>query len=594
MNDKLRRWGPTITIVLLAIAVAFTSLGNTYAYDDGFIVATNTRIRSLHQIPHLFSDSYWGADSDAGGYRPLTLAMFAVEWVVGGERPIAFHIANIVLYALLCWGVFALARRCLPIAAAWIAAALFAVHPVHVEAVANIVGQAELIAALACVAGVVLYVRERNTGRMSWRATSGIIACFVIAATAKENGAVFPVLLLAAELTIVVDPRPLAQRFVTARPLVLLLVAVGLLYVLVRTAVLGNLAGMPPHIAYVGLHLTNAHRVLTMIGMAKEWTRLLLWPAHLAAEYSPPMTPFAIEMSSEQLPGLLALVVTLGTLWAAIRRGWHDVAFGVAWTVIAMLPISGFLVATGFILAERTMMLPSVGAMIAVAAIGRRLWAAIPVERRSVSLVRALGAAAIALVLSLGFVRSAGRQMVWRNDATLFPHTVKDAPRSYRAHQIFGAWLFASGYPAEGEQQLWEAIRLYPYDPIPPFLLAEEYRKKGACDRAVPLYKWSLSTTDSAFTSVSWPYAKCLLQLGKLDEAHKQAMAGVERGVLFRQYRIVLHRVDSVRAVVRSGGPVGPMPRAYIVPQTKPAKDTGVVRQPSQNAAVQQAAKREG
>lgn len=578
MNDKLRRWGPSAAIVLLAIAVSLTSLGNTYAYDDGYIVAANERLRSLHNIPALFADSYWGKDSPAGGYRPLTLALFTIQWVVGGARPIAMHIANVLFYAALCWAVFVLARQVLPRVAAWIAAALFAVHPVHVESVANVVGQAEITAALACVGGVLLYLRERNTGRMRWPATLGVLACFVAAVLTKENGAVFPMLLLAAELTIVRDPRPIAQRFVTARPLVLLLILAGLVYVWVRARVLGDLAGMPPHVAYVGLHLTNAHRVLTMIGMAKEWVRLLLWPARLVAEYSPPMIPFALGMSSQQLPGLLALVVTLGTFWISIKRGWHDVTFGIAWTIVAILPVSGFLVATGFILAERTMMLPSVGAMITVGAIGWRAWAAIPAEQRAERRLRLLAGGALGFVMLLGFTRSAVRQMVWRDNDVLFPTTVHDAPDSYRAHQIMGAWLFANGYKGAGEKEMWEAIRLFPYDPIPPFLMAEEYRKKGACDRAVPLYKWSLATTDTAGGFVLGPYTRCLLQLGRVDEAHDAAMRGVARGDQPRQYRWLLHRVDSVRTVVRSGGPVGPMPPAYPQPARSAATAPATVR----------------
>jgi len=596
VNDKLRRWGPSAAIVLLAIAVSFTSLGNTYAYDDGYIVAANERLRSLHNIPALFADSYWGQNSEAGGYRPLTLALFTIQWVAGGARPLAMHIANVLFYAALCWAVFALARRVLPPAAAWIAAALFAVHPVHVEAVANVVGQAEITAALACVGGVLLYIRERDSGRMRWGPTLGIAACFVAAVLAKENGAVFPVLLLLAELTVVRDRRPIGERFVTARPLVLLLTALGLAYVWVRGRVLGDLAGMPPHIAYVGLHLTNAHRVLTMIGMAKEWARLLLWPAHLAAEYSPPMTPFAIGMDPEQLPGLLAIVVTLGTLWVAIKRGWNDIAFGIAWTVIAILPISGFLVATGFILAERTMMLPSVGAMIAVAAIGRRLWNEIPAERRERRQVRIAAVAALAMVMVLAFARSALRQFVWRDNDVLFPTTVLDAPTSYRAHQIMGAWMFATGYKQDGEKEMWQAIRLFPYDPIPPYLMAEEYRKNGACDRAIPLYKWSLSTTDSAASAVLRPYARCQLQEGNVDAAYDLALRGLKRGVDFREYRWLLHRIDSVRTIIRRGGTVERMPLAYdpaahapapkagAKPSGKPSAGPGVVREASQKA----------
>ena len=585
MNEKLRRWGPSAAIVLLAIAVSFLSLANQYAYDDGYIVAGNERIRSLHNIPALFADSYWGPETNAGGYRPLTLALFTLQWVGGGARPIVMHLANILFYAALCWAVFALARRIIPLVAAWIAAALFAVHPVHVESVANLVGQAEITAALACVGGLLLYVRERDTGRMRWPATLGILGCFIAAVLIKENGAVFPMLLLAAELTIVRDRRPVAQRFVTARMLVLLLTLVGVSYVWVRALVLGDLAGMPPHIAYVGLHLTNAHRVLTMIGMAKEWVRLLLWPARLVAEYAPPMIPFALGMDAQQLPGLLAIVVTLGTFWLSIKRGWHDVTFGLAWTIIAILPVSGFFVATGFILAERTMMLPSVGAMITVGAIGWRLWEWLPATQRGERRFRVLAVAALALVLALGFARSARRQMVWRDNDTLFPTTLADAPDSYRAHQIMAAWLFGRGFHGEGEKEMWNAIRLFPYDPIPPYMMAEEYRKKGACNRAVPLYKWALATTDDALGFALGPYARCLFQMGRLDEAHAQLMRGIATGVETKPYRSMLHRVDSIRAVVRRGQPIGPMPSAYTPPAKQAITGSGVVRHPSQITA---------
>ncbi|HET9003896.1 MAG TPA: hypothetical protein VFN39_07810, partial [Gemmatimonadaceae bacterium] len=114
MKEKLRRWWPVAAIVFIAIAVSATSLGNAYAYDDGYMVLANERIRSLHNIPALFADSYWGKESTAGGYRPLTLALLTIQHVLGGGRPFAMHLANVLFYAALCWAVFALARRVLP------------------------------------------------------------------------------------------------------------------------------------------------------------------------------------------------------------------------------------------------------------------------------------------------------------------------------------------------------------------------------------------------------------------------------------------------------------------------------------------------
>jgi hypothetical protein len=550
MKGWIQRHGAELAIAGLAVAVSFLSLWNGFAYDDGPIVYGNSRIHSLGNLPALFADSYWGANVPAGGYRPLTLAMFAIEWGIGRGAPVVFHAANVLLYAVLSVAMYRLARQRLARLAAWIATALFAIHPVHVEAVANVVGQAELLAALGCVLGVVLYVRERNRGLMRWPMALAVAGCFVAAALAKENGIVLPALLVAAELWVVADPRSWRARLVTVRPLFLLLAALGLAYIQVRAMVLGDVAGMPPHTAYVGIRLTPEHRVLTMIGFAKDWARLLFWPARLAAEYSPPMTPFAIELSTQQLPGFLVLLGAVLLFWVSLKRGWRDVAFSLAWIAIAMAPVSGFFVATGFILAERTLMLPSVGAMLLVAALGARAWDALPVAVPRAR-ARALGLAVLALVGGLGFWKSAARQPVWRDNSVLFPQTIIDAPDSYRAHQIMGAWLFAVGFPGEGEKHLWDAIKLYPYDPIPPYLLAEEYRKRGACDRALPLYKWSLATTDTAASFALVPYTRCLLATGQYEEARRQALRGIGRGQLVSDYRRLLRRVDSARTGAR-------------------------------------------
>lgn len=578
MTAALRRHWPAIAIGLLALAASWTSLGNGYAYDDGAIVAANPRIRTLAAIPSLFADSYWGASVAAGGYRPLTLALFSVQWAIGGGRPIAFHAANVVLYVALSLAVLALARQSFATmtrdggagatasspasAAAWIAAALFAVHPVHVEAVGNVVGQAELVVALACVWATLLYVRERSRTRMGWRTTCAVLALFAVALLAKEHGVVLPLLLLAAELTIVRDARPLRTRFVAARPLVLGLVMLGLLYLWLRASVLGSVGGMPPHVAYVGLRMTDAHRVLTMIGLAKEWARLLLWPARLVAEYSPPMTPFAVELSAAQLPGFLVMTGTFVLFWIAARQRWRDIVFGLAWTIAAMMPISGILFATGFILAERTLMLPSVGAMLVVAGIGLKAWHTLTVRAQLPRRARLALGGALAAVLVAGVSKSMVRQIVWRDSETLFVHTVQDAPDSYRAHQVFAVWLFAKGYMSDGEREMRRAIELFPYDPIPPYYLAEEYRKRGACDRALPLYRWSLATTDTAQGFALRPYVRCLIQEGQHEEARVQALKGIARGEDVTGFRRLLARADSGRRA----GTAGPL-RARPVPR---------------------------
>src|SRR5258708_31525497 len=109
-----------------------------------------------------FGMASWPAQWGNEGYRPLTILAYSLEWAAGHGKPWLFHAVNIGMYAAISVAVFYLAETCLPFAAAWVAAALFAVHPVHVEAVASVVGQSELLAALFMIPAVALYIRRRN------------------------------------------------------------------------------------------------------------------------------------------------------------------------------------------------------------------------------------------------------------------------------------------------------------------------------------------------------------------------------------------------------------------------------------------------
>ena len=150
------------------------------------------------------------------------------------------------------------------------------------------------------------------------------------------------------------------------------------------------------------------------------------------------------------------------------------------------------------------------------------------------------------VLITLGAVRSRSRQIVWRDDATLFAQTVQDSPRSYRAQFFYGQMLFEQGKRAEGERRLRLAIALNPTpsDVSPLNYLATQYRDAGMCAQALPLYQDAIAN-DPARPDVRYGLAACLLATERRDEARRLAAEGSQRGDLRTLFDGLLARIDS-------------------------------------------------
>ena len=526
-----------LAIPLLAILASFTSLTNTFAYDDVHIVQLNDRVHSLGAWWRLFGQSYWPPAYGATLYRPLTMLGFAGQWVAGGGSPAVFHVVSVLLYALVCLALLWLARALLAPAAAWWAAALFAVHPVHVEAVANVVGQAELWVALAVVIAAGVYARARVAGRLpDRRESAAILALYAAACLAKEHAVVLPALLAAAELTVARDARAWGARADALRPLYLWLALVGVGYLWAHDAFGGSVAYDDASIAFASQ--LGGSRHLTMLGVVPEWVRLLLWPAHLSATYAPQETRVLARVGPEVLAGLALLAAAAGAAVAA-RRRFPAITFGIAWTAIALLPVSNLIVPTGVLLAERTLFLPSAGAAMAGGGVMQAIARSAPGGVGPG--LRAAAAGALALLLGAAAWRSASRQRVWRDTHTLVRQTLDDAPLSYVAHRDEATLAFLRGEPAVGEREMRIAMALMPYDSGLPAALADRYREAGLCAPAVPLYRRAISLSPLR-TEARVGLAGCLLSVGDMQAARAEARSALAYGG-GRRWRAQLERV---------------------------------------------------
>jgi hypothetical protein len=514
--DARRFWLAT-TLVVLALAASIIGLANGYAYDDRYIIVSNANVHHVSGVWRLFGQSYWPKDQGGDAYRPLTMLFFTLEWAIGRGSPLPFHLVNIALNAGTAVAVFGLASLVLPVWAAWLAAALFAVHPVHVEAVASVVGQSELLAGLAVIVACFVYVRARRQGDVSLRVGLSLVALYAVACFAKEHGIVLPVLLFLAELLIVRDERPLSARLSCRRWLVGGLAMIGVAYLAARSMVLtqGGAAGFRPFMVFAALKLGPVDRALTMIGLVPEWLRLLVWPARLSADYTPPYMYVAQGPSIEQLPGLLLLTAIIG-LGVAARGRAPLVSFGIAWAAVTLLPTINFIP-----LAERTLFLPSVGAMLAFGAAA--VWIA---PRVRLPLLRSVTIAGCAALVFGGAARSAMRTTDWHDTERLLRTTAADFPESYRAHLMLGAYAFEHQRLQEGERELQRAFTLFPYDASSAFWLAEQYRKVGLCAQANKYYR-AAQVIDRFVGNDG--YARCLVNEGQYADAFAQIRTAMQR-----------------------------------------------------------------
>lgn len=537
-------WWLAGSIALLAFAASATGLPNQFAYDDVYVIQKDARIHSLVHWWHLFADSYWSKTWGGDGYRPLTILGFAVQWAIGHGSPLVFHIVNVALYMAMCVAVFWLLTGILPSVPAWIASALFAIHPVHVEAVANVVGQSELTVGLLLTLAMGLYIYGREQGPLSaWRQIA-IAAMYGAAMLFKEHGITLVALVVLAEITVVRDSRPLRTRLVEMRPLLLGMVAVALGYLWARDVVLtGNLTGFHPFVPFQGLHLSSRDRILTMIGVSPEWFRLFFWPAHLTTEYAPPYIEIAQGVGLWQLPGLLLMLGTIGMFFATLRKA-PAVAFGIGWVIVTMSPVSNLVLPAGFLIAERTLLFPSVGAMALVGALIPYAY-----ERLAPRRLEWAGAAVVAVLLVVGGWRSAERQKVWHDDDVLFKQAVIDAPDSYRSHFMLGAWYMQNKRLRDGEAEYSKGMQLFPFDPFMAFSFAENYRGWGICKPAINLYHWAIAI-DSNIVVARPQLANCLLLDKQYQAAKTAAVDAVRHGGPVKDMHNILVWADSDLAAI--------------------------------------------
>lgn len=413
-------WTAT-ALAALAAALYLPSLGFDFAWDSLMQVRYDDFIHQPRNLRAVLSLRVLGMDV-LDFNRPTQLLSLMADAAIWGRHPFGFHLTNLLLHAGVTALLFLFVRRLVGAWPALAAALVFAAHPLHAEAVAEVANREDLLATFFTLAGLNAAARWGAT----WRGAVLAVPCFLLAVGAKETAVVAPLLLglygwwfrrdepprawlaLVAAATLVVGGFLVARFALAPRE--------SVIFVRKPERLGGSWSGTA----------TLQPRIWAF------YLKQIVWPRRLCADYGP------VNLRAFTLPislGLLAAVVA-GQLWL----GWRDraFAFGAATFWLGLLPVSN-LVPLYQPLADRFLYLPLAGLALGAGALAARF-------RRGPLVLGLLALPLAALTWQ--------QQQTWRDELSLWQHTVRINPGSIHGYNNLGCALVNLG-------RLDEALRAF-------------------------------------------------------------------------------------------------------------------------------------
>ena len=426
-------------VLLAAAAFAYANtLLNGFTMDDlGYIVRNS-------QVTEPSLRALFAAHKVSNVLRPLTFATFALDWKLGGGVALGFHAVNLVLHAIVGCLVFVLVQLLFRQyqygrTIAFVSALLFAVHPIHTEAVASVVGRAELLAAGFLIVAWIMHLQDRE---------GFALICFSLALLSKESAVVFLPLVLLGDYAIGMGKS--AFRY-------LRIAAVTLAYFVVLWNVQGRRFG-PPSISVIDNPLAEvpaAARILNALRILWKYVGLQLYPATLSADYSYNQIP-VYGVLRYTLVAAIASIVVLGVwVWAAKKR-YRGLVLGIGIYIASFAITANILKPIGTIMAERLAYLPSLGFCLLVALAWNWLW------QRWKTVAVGLGFVVIIMLTARTIVRNRD----WEDNRTLGYAQLRAAPNSAKTHQNMALVYMDERRLDLARRELEIELQIYPQNPI--------------------------------------------------------------------------------------------------------------------------------
>jgi tetratricopeptide (TPR) repeat protein len=508
LPDRRRFWVLCLAMVLAVLAVYGRVLHFDFVnVDDDVYVTDNSQV---------LQGLTWGGigwaftNLTAGFWHPLTWLSLMLDATWYGKQAWGFHLTNLLLHLGSTVVLFATLQRAT--GKLWrsaLVAALFALHPLHVEAVAWVAERKEVLSAFFGFVSIYFYVRHAQPASASRKAQianySLSLAFFLCGLMSKTMIVTLPAVMLLLDywpLKRITFPLPTShfRLLVEKLPFFALGLVAGLLTIHAEGSIgaLGTTAHHP-----LSVHVANA--AVSYV----EYLLQLLWPANLAMPYPPPESlPLTVSLAAgAALAGLCGLAVWLGRRRPYFPVGWF-------WYLTMLLPVSGLIQVGAQSRADRYTYMPLVGAFVVLVWGGAELC-----KRWRVS--QAAMAAAAAAIMAACAARASVQLAYWQNSDTLFRHALAVTRNNLLAHNYLAIALASQGKLGEAVQHYEQALQIYPDYAGARLNLGDALRDQGKLDEAVQEYERGLRLKPASVEGHN-NLGNVLIRQGKLPEAAQQ------------------------------------------------------------------------
>lgn len=410
-------WMLAILIVAPVVVYALSVVRDGFvSIDDSLLITANAAVQHLSPFTvwHVFT-SY-----DPELYIPLTLLSYQIEWAIVGAQPLLFHLDNLLLHTGTSLLLFLFLRRIFSSdRIAFLGALLFAVHPVHSEAVAWAAARKDVLSGFFFVASLCAYEfwREEKRRPMPWQS----LALFLLALLSKVTAAPLPVLLL------LLDWRRAGRITFDDLREKLPYFALSILFIII--ALFGKAKGISALGPWKTL-LLSAKSVTFTLGK-------ILWPAHLSVIYAQ-QTPVTIASPEFFIPVLLTAGLLILIVMTARRL--RNVSVGLMFFLLLLIPNFANFWKNNFVFfaSDRYAYLPSIGIIMILCALV--LWVTRIRSDWKAPVYGGLG------LLSFLLMFVTFRQThAWENDIALYQNVLRWYPDSVLAANNFGDALVKAG-----------------------------------------------------------------------------------------------------------------------------------------------------